>query len=467
MKINLAVRAPCQVSTLICLGERAVRLVQLRHAADGPRLLALKVRPADSLASGALHSIVRSLPAPVGRVVLVLPKSWTVTRHVTLPTDDPGELTTMARYAVAEGLPYPVEDCVLAVHPLRTADKKTTALVIVAPRDVLYGALERCRQAGLRPSAIALGAEGMVRWHARLVPALEGGVRVSLDVIDETLEIAIAEGEHLLAFRSVPLPQSDRPVATWLVEHVRETVRQYERELMGPPLRAVVVGTHLLNQQGITAALSEHLGLPVHVAEISAAGLATEVTESAEQLADTAWSDLLGFALAPLAPTLDLLPAEVRHAQAREAIHRLGWRVAAWCGVCVWLGAAVAGATGGRAMRELRRVERQQESRTAVAARLRTRASHLEIVGHRQHAYAEWVGLINALQTGLPAGVTVERLACDRQVLTVHGSAVAFSDVTGVVEGMSRLPGVRDVALHKATTERDGRIRFVVEGEIQ
>lgn len=454
---------PVTVETLVSVGDQVVRLAQVRHEAQGPVLLALTTRPTASVTGESLRGLVRTLPAPPGRVLLVVSKTQVLTRCVTLPAEDPGELVTMARYAVADTLPYALDDCVVAVQPLRSFEKKTTVLAVITPRAALDRLLSLLAPAGLTPHAIALGAEGLARWHQRLSPGGPEGPRLVLETLGDTLELAIVEGERLWQVRSLPLPALTERSAAWFVTQVQETLQGYMQERVGPAVTALTVSGPLLGTQGIIATLAEHLALPVTMADPTAGPFTQALAHQATALTAQPWSDLFGLALAPTALTLDLLPAEVTRTHARDAVRHQALAVVTWFGICAWLGAGVFGVAWLQSTRLHQTLAHQQTRWAATATHAQAVARYLDQVMEAQPVYAASLTLLTELQTSLSEAVTVEQVSLRGGHLTLQGSAATLGDVMQVVEAWSRLPTLTDVTLPHATAAHGGRVRFTVE----
>jgi len=451
------------VSTIIHLSEPAARFVQVRQTPRGPQLLTLKTAPAATLTAETVTQLARTLPAPPGRVVLVLPKSQVLTRTLTLPADDPGELTAMARYALADSVPYPLDECCVTIQRLATVEQRTTVLAVIIPKALLDRFLALLAPAGLTPQAIALTAEGLVRWHQRLSPRGPDGPRLVLDTLGPTLELVVVDGDRLLNVRSIPLPVAGDLPAAWLLTHVQDTLRGYTQERAGPPVTALTVSGPLLSAQGIVATLAEHLALPVTVADPTASPFTQMLAHEADTLTTLPWSDLFGLALVPSAPVLDLLPAEVRQQQAREARRRQGLELAAWLGLCAWLGAGLGVVETLRQGRLQHLLRQEQATVAAPAGRAAALAHYLARLAENAPGYVAAATVLSNLQSAVPANVALDRITLEAATLTVSGTAPTLGDAMALVTQLQRQPTVRTATLRTATAERGGRLHFLVE----
>lgn len=454
MKIlERAARTSGGVTTLVSISDGTGRLLQVRQTAGGPQLLTVQAQPSD-----ALPATVNRLPAPPGRVILVLPKVQVLTRYLTLPTDDLGELATMARYAVAETLPYPLEECTVAVQLLHRGEQQTKVLALILSNAVFTPMLALLRRAGLEPQAVALASEGIARWHQALSP---GGAtpRLVVEMLGRTLELIIAHEDQVLALRSVPLPAEGEPLTPWLITHAQEAVRTYAQERAGLPVQAVTVSGPELSSPGVVAALAEHLGLPVAVADPLGSPFVQALAGEASSLTAVPWSDLFGLASSPEPVTVNLLPAEIRQAQHRQAIESAARRALGWAALCLWLAAGVCGLAAARNLRFTQVLVQQQAAIAGAAQRAEQLAQHLSRLPAAQAALAARLRALTELQAALPAAVTLEQVTLEGNRLTVVGSAPGLADVTTWMTGAG-------LTMTQAMTERGGRLRFTLEGTL-
>ncbi len=462
MRQRRLTRAVTSTTTLVHVGDRAVRLLQVRHTPTGPELVTVKTRATAGLTPAIFATITRSLPAAPGRVILVLPKAQVLTRVLTLPADDPGELATMARYALADSLPYALDDCLVAVQRLQTFDKKTRVLAVITPKATLNTLLALLAPAGLTPQAIALSSEGLVRWHQCLLPGETASPRLVLETLGDTLELALVEQDRLLTLRSLPLPPQGCAPA-WVVTQVQETLQGYVQERLGPPITQITVSGPVLSAQAVVATLSEHLNLPVVVADPTAGPFTQALAHMAEELTTQPWSDLLGLAVTQAPFALDLLPADLKQQQAHEAVQRLGLRALTWLGLCAWLGAANLGLLTLRHARWQEIWHTQHAGINAQATHAQTIAHYLDAVATAQTAYAAQMTGLTDLQASLPAGVALEQLTLHGPEVTVQGSAPTLGAVMQAITHWHELSSLTALTLQQATADRGGRIHFTVE----
>jgi type IV pilus assembly protein PilM len=151
----------------IDIGQQAVALVAVRHAAAGPRV---EEAAAAEVPAGALHGHAVREPAAVGAAIRrlrrrrIVPRSWPVVtaipaagamvRRLTVAAAAGAALDAAVVAAAAAVVPDGVEHAVLDYHVLRATDRATDVLVVAARRELVRGYTDAVRAAGLEPAAV-------------------------------------------------------------------------------------------------------------------------------------------------------------------------------------------------------------------------------------------------------------------------------------------------------------------------
>lgn len=454
-----------QVVTAVGLRGAWIRLVQVRLAGGVERasVLAVKARRVedsseDSLAA-ILRELLRSLPIRTEQVVGLLPTAEILTRYLRLPAADPDELRAMAHYQMEGLLPFPIQECVTSVQVLGPAGEAVQVLAAAVRRPVVEQLTRICRKAGVFLSGIAASAEAIGSWHQLCVsPALKESVKVwlSAEISPEGLEIGILSGGALLYMRQVPVPAELEQMS----ERIKETLRTYVREQIGPPVERVVLGGSLENLgMAPLERLETALELPVQRVDPAESGPLKESLRSALQALEPeiSFSDLLGAILSPRHLELDLLPVEARLERVRQSLSReiRGTAVltlVALVGVGAWVGVRV-GTTGWllqKTQAEIQTVKPQAERVQAMVNSVRAVAQ----------SRAEYAFLMECLAGGLgkvPAGVTLQFLGLEPdRTVTLRGSASDLGTLTRYAAALRTDVFWKEVQLRSAKVEAAG-----------
>lgn len=458
-----------ELVTVVSLHGGWVKVAEARwEAQGGVRLLAVKARRmptgGEEEVTGALRELAGSLPEPAREVVGLFPSGAVLTRYLTLPSLDPAELQAMAVFQLEGLLPYSTQECIVSVKVLGPLGEATRVLAVVAHRPEVERFLRICQGAGLRVTEIACSTEAVGRWHQACRP--EGLPHTAgwlvAELAPEELQLAVFAGGSLLYMRQVPLVAPD---AEELTARLEETIRAYEQEKIGPPVRLVTLSSspELLGPEALER-LQAALGLPVHAVDPLESSpfresLAVAVKETAPEIS---FSELLGVVAVPRLLELDLLPLETRRDQARRALLRDLRRAVRLAAAGLAVVALWAGVKLGADLWALRRTQAQVQALQPEVDRVREGAERIREVSLARAAYArqmEWIGGAVRLLSG---GMTLEFLELQgERALTLRGIAPDLESVTRYAADLQRDPLWEAVVLRSARqlSERS-RIQF-------
>lgn len=424
MKLKLSSRKG-QVVTAVGLSGGWVRMVQLRIGplAGRAAVLAVKARKVEGETEEQISAIVaellRSLPLRAEQGVGLLSTHEILTRYLRLPPGPMEELRAMARYQMEGLLPFPAQECITAVKVLGTAGEAAHVMAAAVHRPVVERLTRICSRAGFSLTGIAASAEAIGSWHRfRLAPELQESVWLSLELEPEGMEIGILSGGSLLYMRQIPTPAD----LEQLTERIRETLRSYAREQVGPPVQRVVLGGTLEILGSVPLERIESaLEMPVRRVD----------PLPGSQLGDLTFSDLLGAALDPRLLQLDLLPLENRIERARQALGRqiqrlLALMLLAVAGLAGWAGVRVTVTEG-----NLRRTQSEIAALKPASDRIQAMWASIRSVQNARREYGRRLEWISAAMEKAPAGMTFQFLGFESDwTLTLRGSVADLSALT-------------------------------------
>lgn len=447
-----------------------LKVVQADRSATHFRVRRVAVRDvpegAESKAAGeTLKSVTATLDQPLGRCLLVVPRSEVLVRYTTLPTKSADELRTLAIYQMHGELPFPVEECELALQPLGTDDSGTHVCLVAVHRPVVDGMVTLARSAGLVPDGVAVSTEGAARWAMRLWGHLGAPAPAQwlfAAVAGRTVEVGIMVDGRPMFTRRGELPDST-PEA--LVQLIQETVSSYMRELTATPPTAVLVMGAFQDPAAWETTIAARLERPVHVVDPASARLweAPVVAEALALLPSVEMVDLLGVASAPQPLVLDLLPVALKAERVAAQARRVWQATAVWAGVgvgCLALASAVAVGRQWLAVRDLRQQVAASEAPVKV---VQAHVARLETALAVRRQTAAMLGAVTAAAAGMPPGVLWNAATVDADGrFQIKGVAADYPQLFEVVRALSGVPGGRDARVQSATERTPGRVEFDV-----
>lgn len=462
-----AVRIATERVTILSVAGRAAKLIQADQTGEMLRLRHVAVREIPehdaAAAAAAVRTMVAALDRPLGRCLLVIPRSEVLVRYATLPATAPEELRRLAGYQLHGELPYPVEECELSLQPLAHDDRGTHVVIAAVHRPVVEPLAAIARGAGLTPEAIAVSTEGVALWAARLWERLgqpPPARWLFAAIAGPAIELGIVANGQLLFMRAARLPD-DTPEA--VSQMIRETVSSYTRELVAPVPEAILVMGAMPSPAEWESRLAERVDRPVHLVDPASTSLwETPLTAATlELLHEVPMTDLLGVASRPRQIALDLFPLQWQIERVAAQVRRL------WRGAATWTGAGV-GALAIAGLGVLAQQWVTVRSLEAEAARLKAPAAAVQrmlagveqALAARQRTAAR-LTLLHEAAVRMPAPVQWSAVVLDDAGrLTIRGVAPGYSDLFDAVGALSLMPGIKPATIRSAREPAPGRVEY-------
>lgn len=313
-------------------------------------------------AVNALRQALRSQRLRPARTVVILPKAQVTTRRVTLPSNDPAELATMAQFEAERHIPFHPERHIVSHHVVSNEGIEGAQVFLAAADEpVVAQALALAKAADLTVDEITVSCAAS---HAALLfsepQAVEGRIVALVDIGGESTDISILRGGDLLNTRSVSggvaallapaqeggprLPLSalgemsvgvDQPDAgraqvlaqfvTRIGGELRRTQEFTRREFnCGAPEEILVAGEGSI-VEGLAAALGQSTGIPARA--VSLTKLAARATRDTAHTPDLARNFVgIGALLEPVpagAIRLNLAPATYRREREAQRLRQV------------------------------------------------------------------------------------------------------------------------------------------------
>lgn len=444
----------------------SVRLALAEWRGTRCRLLAIHCGSvgATGEATTALRGLLKTVKGSGTHVVGVIPREQVMTRIVTFPSLDLGELAHMVELYAKAQLPYPRAQLVMDFHVLRQHEGLSTLAIVACQREVVGRHLAMLRDGGLSPECLTVSSWGVFGWYqgmsrARGVasePQPESIVEPSLIVnIDESrTDLVIVEGRQLLSGRSIGQGLRD-----WVNGHdtmeligveAERSLVAIRKELPGADVRSLIlVGLGPLTQW--CDPLRERLNIPVHVFEgalgFSSAKEAGGIPSSVSPVV------IGGVVCSPVADLLDLSPPEVRsdvqhRRQVRELV-RVSIRVLGVfaLGACLLLLQLV------RQQRMAGQLERALETIEPVARDIQMKSRSVALVSSLLEDRSRLARILAGIFQGTPEAIALEGLTVEapKRDVTLRGNATSTQAVLAYISQLEHLDDVARVELKYST----------------
>jgi len=205
------------------------------------------------------------------RVRLGVSNQQIVVRVVSLPPiEDRREREQAVRFQAAEAIAMPLDEAVLdhqvagyGVGPDGTPNMRV--VLVAARRSMIEPLVDAVRGAGLKPDGIDLDAFALVR----MLPdgdAQEEAARV-LCHLGGVTNLAVTVGNACLFTRPLSVGWDGEGAAGALANEIRLSIDYYMTQPDAKPVHDVVVSGPGSKDEELVAAIGEHAGMPVVVAE--------------------------------------------------------------------------------------------------------------------------------------------------------------------------------------------------------
>lgn len=221
---------------------------------------------------------------PPGPLLLALPREESVLRRLDLPTTEPDELLTVARFRLLQEAQLDESGAAVDYLPIQSTEATTAAIVVGASGPVMQMGLELAAACGRRIAGVSLRVLGL----PDLLDASEGSPSLAIDLTrGPSLAVVVDGVVHRVGASSDAIEDVERETIR-LVSAWRMTEAQ-------PVAQIVVSGPHEVAEH-LIGRLRSALGLSVqHVA----APLDTELSLGVEHSDGTPWG-LVGLGRAHL-----------------------------------------------------------------------------------------------------------------------------------------------------------------------
>ncbi|MBI3088240.1 MAG: pilus assembly protein PilM [Candidatus Omnitrophica bacterium] len=435
------------------LTRTSLRLLDAEVTARGLRVRQLKIEPLQGEAAPELlQRLLQGTRTSHAQALLVLPREQTFTRTVTLPSDDPDELTEMVRLSEKTQFPSPTDRLVMDFQVIRKAEGRSAVQMVACQRDLVERQLTLMRRTGLEPQALIPSAWALAAWYRWVGRSLRLSEPVMVMNVDrDRTDLALILDGHVVGSRSLGHGEAEwasGQVTDRLGQELDQTLAGLGRELPGMDLRAIVL-TGVGPLETWRESLTKRFALPVVIRRQDGCGV-----PQPDGMPPVSLAVLFGLLVGDPGRAVNLLPPEVRQAQrAQRRLRDLAVTGSlAIAGLSLCLGALSAAISRQQRIQAVvaQRLQEQQPRATWVAHRQGDLRALEELWAARRRTAAALAGLLGAAPEGMRfQHVSVDRARRDEAMIRGHTATLA--DLFGYMRQVERLGLWRSVTLRSAT----------------
>ena len=227
--------------------------------------------PSDPEISKIISSLVVSSKIRTGFTIGVIPRRFTILRHIALPSHADNEIEKMVNLQVTKQIPYPKEDVILDHIVLsKETNGYSKVLVIAVHKEVIERYLKIFQEAGLGMQRLTLSSAGILNWYFFEQNMLkEKNLRptavINIDSVNS--EICFCHQDKLLFSRSINFGARDlsEESAPNFLGEISLTIETYLRENIGEAVGQITLVSSLREVNLLKSRLEAEHKVPVSI----------------------------------------------------------------------------------------------------------------------------------------------------------------------------------------------------------
>ena len=295
-----------------------------------------------------LRTLLEEHPLGSRQVGVLFGREMFSLRTLELPSLNPKEIASMLELQLGKLTPYPRAEILSAwttIGVLR--DGYTSVLLAVARKALIEQVLQFLKGKGIQPQWVGVSTQGLESWWARRgntadAPAISGELTALIDVDGASTDCAILSQGRLLFTHSLTvgheqLVSSDQAQLRWVGELVRLPRVLLHEGISGKISRGVITGV-TEGLERLAEQLAAQWGVAVEMADPLAPFACAAAVPPRVQATRVSYAALAGVSASGQAPSIDLLPPEMRISQALQVRSKHLTRLAVSLTILLFLG---------------------------------------------------------------------------------------------------------------------------------
>lgn len=261
--------------TTIEITDTHIKCVQCKPNKGKQILTACDVKPisefSDEEIIRELRNIISTKDISTDDLTCVIPRRFTILKHLNLPSTDDNEIKKMAALQLVNQIPYTLEDVIYDFHVIKKDQVGyTQVLAIVVHKDISKRFIQSFRHVGINLHQLTLSSFGILYWlkyqeQNKKIELIKPFVVVNIDV--EHTEICFCQNDTLIYSRSVPYGArelSEEGMKT-LLHQIELSMNAYVKEAMGPEAVRMIIISDMKEAEQLKDKCTKKFDLPVDV----------------------------------------------------------------------------------------------------------------------------------------------------------------------------------------------------------
>ncbi len=315
-----------QVTTVFQLDSNWLRLIQVKTLKHEKKISMIKAVEITSLTDESIALKISSLASELEinsrYLILSIPRHFTTTRNLDLPSANPLEIKDMIELQIGKQTPYASDEVIKDYQILGSnADGYSRVLLVIVHRDIVDRYFKILDSAGLKVQKVSFSSEGLLSWKNlvfREKPPAEK-VHILIEVDYDTSDFEVVLNDKLVFGRSISLGFSQIPgqLEIWqkkFVEEINHSIYAYQNEIMGKEIDKIIISRpRLVGDSLDKAVLEKEFGSPVEIIDqFQDVPMTEEGVSSYNNLVrtDLSFASLIGLGLPVGEHKIDLVPQE-------------------------------------------------------------------------------------------------------------------------------------------------------------
>lgn len=475
MKIDFAklIKKQEQIITVFQIDNNWLRLIQVKVLNREKKVSMIRAVDIASLSDEDIAQKVSRLALELKinskYLILSVPRHFTTTRNLDLPSANPAEIKDMIELQIGKQTPYASDEVIKDYQILGSnAEGYSKVLLVIVHRDIVGRYFKILETAGLKVQKVSFSSEGLLNWRSLVyrekIPADKVYILIEVDYDASDFEVIL--NDKMIFGRSISLGFSQFPgqLDIWqkkFVEEINHSIYAYQNEVMGKEADRIIISRpRLVGDSLDKTILEKEFGLPVEIIDqFKDIPLTEEGANSYNSLVrtDLSFCGLIGLGLPSSEHKIDLVPQE--H-QIGKAVREKGKDLYLMGILLVFILVAVSGVFLGRMYNKERYLSQLKQRLGQIQSKtkeLNSMIRGIETIKDRVYTRGMSLNLLYEVHRAISPEIHLLSITFDgKESLTLRGESNEMSEVFTFVNKLEESPYFQNVKSKYATKRKEG-----------
>ncbi len=414
------------------------------------QIAAIEVRPLpqdmdDAGLSRELSAIFKKMQYNGESVIVSLPRNQVTSRYLKVPATNPIEVEQIVSLQAVRFLPYPANELTSGFQIIGTDSQGYSEVnLVIAHKNAVERYIKILKETKVALSLAVLSSVGLSQLYYYL-ELKDTGPAMLIDIDGNQVEAAIVEGQRLFFSRSFKADAGQPDWVAAFVDEIAKTNDLYLKEVAKPlPLKAIILGV----KKGHFQALADNLKLKLNLeAEEFLYAEKIDFLEGSERVLDSSGvslAALIGLSLAPVADSLNILPAQMKQEARLKFKYRE--RLQIFLAFIAIIAVSIFGMSRSleNKTQYLKRLKLQLNKVSKEARPLEEIEKRFQVIERYSKGEASCLDVLYELYNNIPADISLVSFTYeDNGAITIHGQAPALASVFNFVGQLEKAPAFK------------------------